>query len=65
MAHQRNPIIVKEKKLSTMLDKVIAGNFLTGFSVDGEPSAPISVSRLLFADDTLIFVMRILLKYYF
>jgi hypothetical protein len=48
-----------------MLDKVIAGNFLTGFSVDGGPSAPISVSHLLFADDTLIFVMRILLKYYF
>jgi hypothetical protein len=41
--------------LSKLLDKAIVGNFLTGFSVGGGPSASISVSHLLFADDTLIF----------
>ena len=47
-------VIVMEA-LSKFLDKAIARNFLTGFSVGGGPSAPISVSHLLFADDTLIF----------
>ena len=47
-------VIVMEA-LSKLLDKAIVGNFLTGFLVGGGPSAPISVSHLLFADDTLIF----------
>jgi hypothetical protein len=47
-------VIVMEA-LSKLLDKATVGNFLTGFSMGGGPSAPISVSHLLFADDTLIF----------
>ena len=47
-------VIVMEA-LSKLLDKAIAGSFLTGFSVGGGPNDPISVSHLLFAYDTLIF----------
>ena len=44
-------VIVMEA-LSKLLDKAIEGRFLAGFSVGG---GAISVSHLLFADDTLLF----------
>jgi hypothetical protein len=40
--------------LSRLLDKAIEGGFLTGFSVGNSEENLLTISHLLFADDTLI-----------
>lgn len=41
--------------LSRLLDKAVAGGFIKGFKVDRDAVPGLSVSHLLFADDTLVF----------
>ena len=47
-------IIVMET-LSRMLERAVAGGFISGFAVGNSTGAELSISHSLFADDTLIF----------
>jgi hypothetical protein len=47
-------IIVMEA-LSRMLERAVAGGYISGFSVGDSTGAELSISHSLFADDTLIF----------
>uniref|UniRef100_A0A2N9GTW6 Reverse transcriptase domain-containing protein n=1 Tax=Fagus sylvatica TaxID=28930 RepID=A0A2N9GTW6_FAGSY len=47
-------IIVMEA-LSRMLERAVAGGFISGFAVGNSTGAELSISHSLFADDTLIF----------
>jgi hypothetical protein len=47
-------IIVMEA-LSRMLERAMAGGYISGFSVGDSTGAELSISHSLFADDTLIF----------
>jgi hypothetical protein len=38
-----------------MMDRAIGGGFLSGFPMDGRDHSSLMISRLLFADDALIF----------
>jgi hypothetical protein len=40
--------------LNRMLSKAMFGGYLSGFRVDLQNGAPLEISHLLFADDTLI-----------
>ena len=40
---------------SCLMDRVVAGGYLEGFSVDNHNRSAIKASHLLFVDDTLIF----------
>lgn len=47
-------VIVMEA-FSRMMEKLVGGDYLSGFHAGGRSSNPLLLSRLLFADDTLIF----------
>ena len=40
--------------LSKMLKKVVEGGFITGFKVNGNSIEEVSISHLLYADDTMV-----------
>ena len=43
------------KVFSLLIDKVVSGGFLTGYTLKGRNGEAMTVSHLLFADDTLVF----------
>ena len=43
------------KVFSLLIDKVVSGGFLTGYTLKGRNGEAMTISHLLFADDTLVF----------
>lgn len=51
-------IVIVMEALGQMVEAAVRGGFLFGFSVGNDLNGSITLSHLLFADDTIIFVMQ-------
>ena len=54
-SHSPPLFVLVMEALSILIDRVVAGGYLEGFSVANPNMSDLKVSNLLFADDTLIF----------